>query len=161
MCLFFRSLRFQFLEVSEKAKFCTNKFLANVWVWQNCQLQAIFREFYISCSFDPFVFVKDRICQFLNRLKIGAMRKIDLFWKSFNIGVVLESANWFSKHASHSSLKKAKWSRLGSLFSPFVLSEDRKLTSRIFHFSQNSFLSDSGPTFGGGEKRLHVSTFIP
>ena len=86
----FRSLRFQFLEVSEKAKFCTNKFLANVWVWQNCQLQAIFREFYISCSFDPFVFVKDRISQFLNRLKIGAMRKIDLFWNSFNIGVVLE-----------------------------------------------------------------------
>ena len=144
---------------------CSSSFLANV--WQNCPLPAILREFCISCSSDPFVFVKEKICQFLNRLKIGVMitksTYVGRVWTvSLNSGVRGCQLIFTTRFALLT--EESKWSRLGSLFSPFVLSEDGKLTGGIFHFSQNSFPSDSTPTFGGGEEeklKVHVSTFIP
>ena len=90
-------------------------------------------------------------------------KEIYLFWKSLNSGVRV--CQLIFKRCFALLTEESKWSRLGSLFSPFVLSEDRKLTRDIFHFSQNSFPSDSSPTFWWWRERkiveVHVSTFIP
>ena len=51
------------------------------------------------------------------------------------------------------------WSKFGSLFSPFVLPTDRKLTVRIFHFQQKFFPVKS--PLEDKLQRIHVSTFIP
>ena len=86
--------------------------------------------------------------------------------KTFKIKVVKDwslstsPCNIFLNNWRHLFRKEERtWSKFGSLFSPFVLPTDRKLTVRIFHFQQKFFPVKS--PLEDKLQRIHVSTFIP
>ena len=156
MCLFFSWLRSHFLESSGHAKFCMSRFLAKVWAGPGLSSG----NFVFSCSFDLFVFVKDGICKFFNRLKIGVVKKNLLILEQFQEWWTARGCQLIFKTCQNTHWRKQMVKVRFIIFSICLVRRQEVDKAHISFFSK--FLPFRLQCYiGGGEKRLHVSTFIP